>query len=122
MATKKAAAAGGAKKSMSKSGLIQAIAETVGEELLLYDQESHTAHCLSPVAACVWRHCDGEHDLAELAILAGVGKELVAGALYELREKDLLVVEHALIQSTVLGESRREAIIRVGRYGAAAIA
>ncbi len=33
MATKKAAAAGGAKKSMSKSGLIQAIAETVGEEL-----------------------------------------------------------------------------------------
>ena len=33
MATKKAAAAGGAKKSLSKSGLIQAIAETVGEEL-----------------------------------------------------------------------------------------
>ena len=33
MAAKKTAAAGGAKKSMSKSGLIQAIAETVGEEL-----------------------------------------------------------------------------------------
>ena len=33
MAAKKAAAAGGSKKSMSKSGLIQAIAETVGEEL-----------------------------------------------------------------------------------------
>ena len=33
MAAKKTAAAGGAKKSMSKSGLIQAIAEAVGEEL-----------------------------------------------------------------------------------------
>src|SRR5258708_13668621 len=33
MAAKKRAGAGGAKKSLSKSGLIQAIAETVGEEL-----------------------------------------------------------------------------------------
>ena len=33
MASKKAAPASGAKKSMSKSGLIQAIAEAVGEEL-----------------------------------------------------------------------------------------
>ena len=33
MAAKKTAAAAGAKKSMSKSGLIQAISETVGEEL-----------------------------------------------------------------------------------------
>ena len=33
MAAKKTAAAGGAKKSLSKSGLIQAIAEAVGEEL-----------------------------------------------------------------------------------------
>jgi hypothetical protein len=96
--------------------------ETVGEELLLYDQESHTAHCLSPLAACVWRHCDGEHDLAELAVLAGVGEELVAGALYELREKDLLDAEPALTQSAISGESRREAIGRVARYGAAAAA
>jgi nucleoid DNA-binding protein len=33
MAAKKTAAAGASKKSLSKSGLIQAIAETVGEEL-----------------------------------------------------------------------------------------
>jgi len=33
MAAKKAAAGGGAKKSLSKSGLIQAISEAVGEEL-----------------------------------------------------------------------------------------
>jgi hypothetical protein len=102
-----------------RDGLLE---ETVGEELLLYDQDSHTAHCLSPVAACVWGHCDGEHDLPELAAVAGVSESLVADALHELREKDLLDAEPALTQSTIPGESRREAIGRVARYGAAAAA
>jgi hypothetical protein len=100
-----------------RDGLLE---ETVGEELLLYDQDSHTAHCLSPIAACVWRHCDGERDTSELAELAGASKDLVAGALHELREKDLLAAEPALTESAVPGVSRREAIVRVARYGAAA--
>jgi len=100
-----------------RDGLLE---ETLGEELLLYDQNSHTAHCLSPIAACVRRHCDGEHDLAELAILAGVSESLVVDALYELREKDLLDAEPALPESAIPGVSRREAIVRVARYGAAA--
>jgi hypothetical protein len=102
-----------------QEGLLE---EAVGEELLLYDQDSHTAHCLSPIAACVWRHCDGEHDLTGLAELAGASESLVADALHELREKDLLVAEPELMRSAVPGESRREAIVRVARYGAAATA
>jgi hypothetical protein len=102
-----------------QEGLLE---EVVGEELLLYDKDSHTAHCLSPIAARVWRHCDGEHDLAELAVLAGVSESLVTDALYELRDKNLLVAEPELTQSAVPGESRREAIGRVARYGAAATA
>jgi hypothetical protein len=102
-----------------KDGLLE---ETVGEELLLYDRDSHTAHCLSPVAACVWRHCDGERDMTELAELAGATESLVADALHELREKDLLAAEPPLMQSTVSGISRREAIVRVARVGAAAAA
>jgi hypothetical protein len=102
-----------------QDGLLE---EMVGEELLLYDQDSHTAHCLSPIAACVWRHCDGEHDLTGLAELAGASERLVADALDELRDKDLLDAEPKLMQSTIPGESRREAIVRVGRYGAAAAA
>jgi hypothetical protein len=62
--------------------------ETAGEELLLSDQDSHAAHCLSPVAACVWRQCGGERGVAELAVLARVSEGLVADALYEPREKD----------------------------------
>ncbi len=96
--------------------------ETAGEELLLYDRESHTAHCLSPIVACIWRHCDGEHDVTELAELTGASEGLVADALHELREKELLAAEPELIQSTVPGISRREAIGRVVRYGAAAAA
>jgi hypothetical protein len=102
-----------------QDGLLE---EAIGEELLLYDQESHTAHCLSPTAACVWRHCDGEHNVTELAQFAGASESLVADALYELREKDLLAAEPELIQSTVPGVSRREAIGRAARYGAAAVA
>jgi hypothetical protein len=94
--------------------------ETVGEELLLYDQDSHTAHCLGPIAARVWRHCDGEHDTTGLAQLAGVSEDMVAGALYELHEKNLLLTEPT--PDTAPGESRREAIVRAARYGAAAAA
>jgi hypothetical protein len=100
-----------------RDGLLE---ETLGEELLLYDQNSHTAHCLSPTAACVWRHCDGEHDVTGLAQLVGTSKDLVADALHELREKDLLVAGPELMQSTVPGVSRREVIARAARYGAAA--
>ncbi|HEV2973969.1 MAG TPA: PqqD family protein [Solirubrobacteraceae bacterium] len=102
-----------------RDGLLE---ETVGEELLLYDQESHTAHCLSPIAACVWRHCDGERNVAELAVLVGVSEDVVASALHELREKDLLDAEPELMRSTTPGFSRREAIGRGVRYGAAAAA
>jgi hypothetical protein len=98
------------------------IRESVGDELLLYDQDSHTAHCLSPIAASVWRRCDGERDLAELAKLAGASECLVADALHELREKDLLESEPQLLQVNAPGISRREAISRVARYGAAAAA
>jgi hypothetical protein len=101
-----------------QDGLLE---ETVGEELLLYDRDSHIAHCLSPITAGIWRHCDGERDVTELAELAGTSEGLVADALYELREKDLLATELELIES-VGGISRREAIIRGMRYGAAAAA
>ncbi|HXC24100.1 MAG TPA: PqqD family protein [Solirubrobacteraceae bacterium] len=100
-----------------QDGLLE---ETVGEELLLYDQESHTAHCLSPIAACIWRHCDGQRDATELSELAGASESLVADALQELREKDLLAGEPSLTQSAVPGVSRREAIGRMARVGAAA--
>jgi hypothetical protein len=62
----------------------------------------------------------GERDVSELAKLAGSSENLVADALHQLREKELLAAEPALMESTVPGISRREAISRAARYGAAA--
>lgn len=94
--------------------------ETLGEELIIYDQCSHTAHCLSPIAARVWRHCDGEHNLSELVEFAGASENLVADALYEMREKNLLDASAALTPNNS-GISRREAIVRGARVGGAVV-
>jgi hypothetical protein len=101
-----------------EDGLLE---ERVGEELLIYDKNSHTAHCLSPLAACVWWHCDGELDVTELALHVGASENVVADALHALREKDLLDDEPQPMHSTAPGISRREAISRGARYGAAAV-
>jgi hypothetical protein len=102
-----------------KDGLL---VDAVGDELLIYDQDRHIGHCLSPVAARVWRYCDGEREVSELAELAGASEDLVLGALHELRKKDLLVAEFQSTQGAVPGVSRREVIGQGVRYGAAAAA
>ena len=37
------------------------------EETLVYDLETDRAHCLSPIAARVWRLCDGKRTVSDLA-------------------------------------------------------
>ena len=39
------------------------------DELVIYDKSRDRAHHLNPVAALVWRHCDGETTVAELTAL-----------------------------------------------------
>jgi Coenzyme PQQ synthesis protein D (PqqD) len=36
------------------------------DEVLVYDLNSHKAHCLNLTAAMVWRHCDGKTAVPEL--------------------------------------------------------
>lgn len=109
----------GAPPRARQEGLLK---EELDEEILIYDQNTHTAHCLSSIAVCVWRHCDGKRGVSELAGLAEISESLVAVALRELGEKDLLDTEPQLMQRTVPGVSRREAIGQGMRYGAAAAA
>lgn len=47
------------------------------EETLVYDLQSHRAHCLNRTAALVWKHCDGARDVAALAAI--VRRELRLG-------------------------------------------
>jgi hypothetical protein len=41
----------------------------VAEETLVYDLERHKAHCLNPTAAFIWKHCDGDTTIPDLARL-----------------------------------------------------
>jgi hypothetical protein len=36
-------------------------------EVLVYDTERHTAHCLNPNAALIWEHCDGKRTVSQLS-------------------------------------------------------
>jgi len=41
----------------------------VGEEVIVYDQERDTAHCLNAMAARVWHYCDGQNKVEDIAKL-----------------------------------------------------
>ena len=68
----------------------------LAEEVLVYDEEGHRAHCLNRTAALVWKHCDGRTPVARIAERVGaqmsahVPEEVVWLALEQLGEFDLL--------------------------------
>jgi coenzyme PQQ synthesis protein D (PqqD) len=43
------------------------VVQELSDELLVYDLERHRGHCLNPVAALVWRHCNGRTTVPEIA-------------------------------------------------------
>jgi len=89
------------------------------DELLVYDQADHRAHCLNRTAATVFRHADGTRTAAEIARLVAPegadGEPAVAEALARLAEAGLLERRPPLASP-----SRREALRRVG-LGAAVL-
>jgi hypothetical protein len=104
------------------------LVEEVEDELLVYDQDHDSAHRLNRTAAIVWRHCDGEHDIAALvAVLSAelgedlADEDLVRIALDNLSERGLVdgVPQRAPEETRV---SRRRFIRRVGTVGVAALA
>ncbi len=85
------------------------------DELLVYDQERHTAHCLNRTAALVFRHADGTRTLDELQALPGLDAGAVRLALEQLREAGLLEAQAAGAGAPASeGMSRREVARRVG--------
>lgn len=88
------------------------------DEVLVYDLESHRAHCLNSTAAAVWRLCDGETSPSEMAFrLAGevgepVDEDVVWLALEDLGRLELL--EAPVVRPTGLSRSdmvRRSALV-----------
>ena len=90
------------------------------DETLVYDLESHRAHCLNRTVDSVWRLCDGRRSVPDIARAlqpvspAPPDPDVVLLALTELRGADLLVDagDEADLPS---GSSRRELLVRLGR-------
>jgi hypothetical protein len=94
------------------------VTERVDDELVVYDQLSQTAHCLSAEAASVWAQCDGKLSPAEIAAELRLEPTIVSRALDELNGAGLLDDE-GLVSP---GVSRREAAVRLAKVGGAAFA
>lgn len=94
------------------------IIEELADEVLVYDQRIHRAHCLSAAAARVWRRCDGATPIDTLDVALGLDAETVRIAINELTTCELL--EPA--SQTATGTTRRELTIRVAKVGAVAAA
>lgn len=64
--------------------------QMVGDELVVYDEGEHLAHCLTPTAALIWQHCDGATSIHQLATYVEGNEDLVRGVIGELEKVDLL--------------------------------
>lgn len=99
-----------------KEGLI---IQELPDEVLVYDSSDDKAHCLNRTAALVWKYCDGNTSVADIAkvmsreLNAPVKEEFVWLALDQL-EKESLLEKEAQFSLKSLGVSRREVIRRIG--------
>lgn len=97
-----------------KAGLV---IQEVPDEVLVYDLETNKAHCLNQSAAMIWRSCDGNNTVSEIAELVGtqaggkVTEDFVWLAIDQLSQNKLLEKE---ISVSFEGQSRREALKKIG--------
>jgi hypothetical protein len=89
----------------------------LGDELLVYDLERHKAFCLNQVAMQVFRHCDGETTIPDMARRIGnalgmpVDEQAVRLGLLRLEKAHLLDDPVGLTRHS----SRRELLRTLGR-------
>jgi hypothetical protein len=94
------------------------VTRIVGGELLVYDLESHKAYCLNPVATQVFRHCDGQTTIGEMALRIGsalgvpIDEQAIRLGLVRL-EKAHLLLEGSV--DPTLRTSRRDVLRTLGR-------
>lgn len=100
-----------------KSGLV---VQEMPDEVLVYDLDSNKAHCLNQTAASVWKACDGNTSVSEIARFFGDGshEDLVWLAIDQLSENNLLQEK---IGTRFQGQSRREVIKKIGLASMVAI-
>jgi len=84
----------------------------VKDEVLVYDKERHHIHHLSQTAAAVWRLCDGQRTVSDVAQATGIEEDAVHMALHKLKDANLL--DGALAPDMRGNQSRRSLMKKVG--------
>ncbi|MBI4639864.1 MAG: PqqD family protein [Candidatus Tectomicrobia bacterium] len=98
------------------------VVQELPDETVVYDLKRHRAHCLNQTAALVWRHCDGQTTVAEIALLMQselkipVDEEMVWLAMNQLGRAHLLR-ERMGPPVHAMPYSRRELIRKLARIG-----
>jgi hypothetical protein len=90
------------------------LVEEFGDELLIYDQRSEQAHCLTSTASRMWEACDGSTSVPQLGLALNLDAATVARALEQLEACGLLD------SGPAAGVTRREATAKLVSIGAAA--
>ena len=97
-----------------KEGLV---IQELNKEVLVYDLDTHKAHCLNESAAMVWKNCDGAKNIGEIADLfskesgSRVNEDFVWLAIDQLNELNLLEQK---VAADFKGQNRREVLKRIG--------
>jgi Coenzyme PQQ synthesis protein D (PqqD) len=95
------------------------ILKELPDELLVYDLDRNTAHCLNDTAATIWNLCDGDSTAAEIAAKLAkqtgrpVDEDLVWLALDQL-DRDQLLADRLMLPAQIGRISRRAAVKRIG--------
>jgi Coenzyme PQQ synthesis protein D (PqqD) len=90
------------------------IVREIDGETLVYDQSCDAASCLNEFAARVWRECDGETSVAEIASALGEDERAVWLAVHQLKKAQLLTEAIAFPSDMSVAKSRREITGRLG--------
>ncbi len=94
------------------------LVQELDEEILVYDMERDEAHCLNRSAELVWRHCDGETTVTELAHLleaelaSPVAEDIVWLALEQLEQCHLL--QEPVVQREETVDTTRRKLLKLG--------
>lgn len=96
----------------------------VGDEVLVYDQERDRIHSLNQTTKVIWRQCDGQTSITDMAALLAqelglpTDEDLVRLALEQLRRAHLL--QEPRFENAVR-VSRREVLQKLGHVGGLAL-
>jgi hypothetical protein len=99
------------------------VARQVDGELLLFDTETNTAHCLNDIAADLWLACERNHIAADIFTVlrprwTELREETVAAGLAHMAELGIL---ETTVESEKISLGRRELIRKAGLTAAAVL-